>query len=160
MAYSQLFSQRFGYALHTLCYMAKKPAGSLTTAPELVNWMQEFWPTTSETYLVSVIQRLARGGLLRSHRGKLGGYSLSRKPEVMTLRNVMTSLEGVQAVACNLAPGGDCPAHADCGILRRLIDMEEAYLELLEGVSIAELACELGVSDPGAAADQLLPIVT
>ena len=63
MALGQLFSQRFGYAIHALAYMAKKPMDTLTTLPELANWMRSVWPSASEAYLSNVIQRLARGGI-------------------------------------------------------------------------------------------------
>ena len=39
------------------------------TLPELVEWMLTIWPNASETYLSNVVQRMARGKLLRSHRG-------------------------------------------------------------------------------------------
>ncbi len=73
MAGGQLFSQRFGYGVHALAFVAKKPAGELTTLPELAEWMRTIWPSVSETYLSNVVQRMARGRLLRSHRGIAGG---------------------------------------------------------------------------------------
>ncbi len=158
MAYTQLFSQRFGYALHTLSFMAKKPTGELSTAPELAKWMAKFWPTASETYLVNVIQRLVRGGLLVSHRGKLGGYSLARTPENLSLGDVMCALEGTPVTQCNLAPAGECPVHLGCGILQKLRNLEDEYLDSLRGVSIAELACGLGVPVPREETEELLPI--
>ena len=158
MAYTQLFSQRFGYALHTLSYMAKKPLGEFTTAPELAKWMRKFWPTASETYLINVIQRLVRGGLLVSHRGKLGGYSLARTAEEMSLGDVMCALEGIRVTQCNLAPGGECPVRLGCEISQRLRNLEDEYLDSLRGVSIAELACGLGAGVPHHDAEELLPI--
>ena len=50
-----LFSQRFGYAVHALCYTAKKRSGALTTLPELAAWMRTLWPSCSETYLSAVV---------------------------------------------------------------------------------------------------------
>ena len=76
MASGQFFSQRFSYGLHALAYVATKPAGELTTLPELAKWMLTIWPNASDTYLSNVVQRMARGRLLRSHRGIAGGYSL------------------------------------------------------------------------------------
>ena len=148
MAIGQLYSQRTGYAVHALCYMAKKPPGVLTTAPELAAWMKRIWPTTSQTYLSNVIQRLARGGILQSHRGVLGGYSLTRPPEEITLRDVVTLLEGVSPARCGLALGSDCPVQANCGIKKKLWELEESYLQLLGQTSIASLAQEIEILIP------------
>lgn len=35
MAIGQFFSQRFGYGVHALAFIARKPHGELTTLPEL-----------------------------------------------------------------------------------------------------------------------------
>jgi uncharacterized protein YihD (DUF1040 family) len=39
--------------------MAKKPAGKLSTLPEVAEWMRMIWPNSSDTNLSNVIQRLA-----------------------------------------------------------------------------------------------------
>ncbi len=148
MALGQLNSQRSGYAIHALCYMAKKPAGELTTLPELAEWLKTMWPATSETYLSNVIQRLARGGVLRSHRGIAGGYSLARSAKQISLRDVIELLEGVALERCGLSLEGECPIEGFCRIQRKLRRIEEGYLRSLEQLSIAELADDLTVKPP------------
>ena len=142
------FSQRFGYATHALAYMTKKPFGALTSLSELAEWMQSVWPGASETYLSNVIQRLARGGVLQSHRGIAGGYSLGRPPEDITLRDVTEVLEGVSLERCALSLGPRCPKQGGCQIQRTLRRVEEEYLKALEKVSIAEIAAEIAIKLP------------
>ncbi len=102
-----------------------------------------------------------RSGLIRSHRGKAGGYSLARDPAEITVRDVLTHLEGRPVTQCSLAPDGECPVHVGCGMLRRLKALEDTFLEILEGVTIAELAQGLGVEVPAQkAGDDLLPVVS
>ena len=143
MAVGQLFSQRCGYAIHALCFMAKKPPGTLTTLPELAEWLQSIWPSTSETYLSNVIQRLARGGVLRGHRGISGGYSIARSPDETTLRDVVELLEGVSLDRCGLSLEGECPSINVCRMQGTLRQIEKDYLQSLERVSIADLARDL-----------------
>jgi Rrf2 family protein len=140
MAIGQFFSQRFGYGVHALAFIATKSAGELTTLPELAEWMRSVWPSASETYLSNVVQRMARGRLLRSHRGIAGGYSLARAAEDITLRDVVELLEGVDIHRCTLSLGDDCPIERRCQIKRRLSDLEAGYLKSLEKVSVADLA--------------------
>ncbi len=147
MAGGQLFSQRFGYGVHALAFVAKKPAGELTTLPELAEWMRSIWPTVSETYLSNVVQRMARGRLLRSHRGIAGGYSLGRRAADISLRDVVELLEGVglDPKRCGLSLEEKCPVKSRCTIQRRLASVERDFLTSLEKLSIEELANDIVV---------------
>jgi Rrf2 family protein len=145
MAIGQFFSQRFGYGVHALAYIGTKAAGELTTLPELAEWLRAIWPSASETYLSNVVQRMARGRLLRSHRGIAGGYSLARPSGDITLRDVVELLEGVDINRCNLSLGDVCLAEKRCMMQRRLRQLEEGYLKALEGVSVADLAKDIVV---------------
>ena len=148
MAVGQFFSQRFGYAVHALAYVARKPAGELTTLPELADWMRTVWPNVSESYLSNVVQRLARGRLLRSHRGIAGGYSLGRAAIKISLRDLVELLEGVEVNRCGLSLEDVCPVQSRCSIQRKLSKLEEQYLESLEKVTIEELSHDIVVKKP------------
>ena len=147
MAGGQLFTQRTGYGVHALAYMGKKKAGELSTLPEIAEWMKTVWPGVSGSYLSNVIQRLARAGLLRSHRGVSGGYSLARAPEEMTLRDVVEVLEGVDPGRCSLSLDDDCPQVGACSIQRRLRDIGSVYLQSLQQLTVAMLAEDIDL-DP------------
>ena len=99
----------------------------------------------SETYLSNVVQRMARGRLLRSHRGIAGGYSLARPAKEITLRDVVELLEGVDINRCNLSLGDVCMAEKRCTMQRRLRELEVGYLKALESVSVGDLAKEVVV---------------
>lgn len=148
MAVGQFFSQRFSYGLHALAYVATKPHGELTTLPELADWMRTIWPTSSETYLSNVVQRMARGRLLRSHRGVGGGYSLGRAAPKITLRDVAELLEGVDTNRCSLSLEDQCPVMGRCGIQRTLHRLEENYLRSLAEVSIEDLSKQIVTKAP------------
>jgi Rrf2 family protein len=148
MAIGQFFSQRFGYAVHALAYVARKPAGELTTLPELANWMRTIWPNVSESYLSNVVQRLARGRLLRSHRGIAGGYSLGRTSAAISLRDLVELLEGVDQNRCGLSLEDDCPVKSRCSIQRKLRKLEDGYLQSLEEMTIEELSKDIVVALP------------
>ena len=147
MAGGQLFSQRFGYGVHALAYVAKKPAGELTTLPEMAEWMRTIWPSVSETYLSNVVQRLARGRLLRSHRGISGGYSLGRPGSEISLRDVVELLEGVglDPKRCGLSLEETCPIKSKCSIQRRLAVVERNFMQSLESLTIEDLADDVVV---------------
>jgi Rrf2 family protein len=149
MLLGQLFSQRVGYAVHAMCYMARTtPRPGLTTVPELAEWMRQIWPESSETYLANVIRRLVRGGLLISQRGISGGYRFAREPEDITLHDVVAVLEGVSYARCALTPSGTCREQDKCPNYQALCDLQQQYTELLAGITISRLASEMAASIP------------
>lgn len=48
----------------------------------------------SPRYLEQIFQELKKAGLLRSRRGPQGGYNLARKPEEITLGQIVNATEG------------------------------------------------------------------
>ncbi|MDP7017637.1 MAG: Rrf2 family transcriptional regulator [Pirellulaceae bacterium] len=148
MASGQFFSQRFSYGLHALAYIATKPAGELTTLPELAEWLLTIWPNASDTYLSNVVQRLARGKLLRSHRGIAGGYSLGRAANKITVRDVVELLVGIETTRCGLSLEDECPVMGRCSIQRKIANLEEEFLQALSGLTVAELAKDIQATLP------------
>jgi Rrf2 family protein len=143
MALGHFPSQRFGYAVHTLAYMAKKPPGKLSTLPEVAGWIRTLWPSASEMYLSNVMQQMARGGLLRGHRGVTGGYSLAHPSDEITLRDVCEVCENIELERCSLCTKTACTAQGNCSLQNRLREVEEGYLEAMEKVTIASLTQEV-----------------
>ena len=93
----------------------------------------------SPDYVQQLMMRLKVAGLVVSHRGKVGGFSLGRDPETVTISDVLTATEGaislapcVDADACDRAP--TCPT--------RDVWMKAVQLlnDLFEGITVAELA--------------------
>jgi Rrf2 family protein len=148
VASGQFFSQRFSYGLHALAFVATKPAGELTTLPELAEWMLTIWPSASDTYLSNVVQQMARGKLLRSHRGISGGYSLGRPAGKITVRDVVELLEGIETNRCGLSLEDECPVTGRCAIQRKMAKLEEQFLQSLAGLTVAELAKDIRAIGP------------
>jgi len=124
------------------------PRDSLTTVPELSEWMRGTWPGSSETYLANVIRRLVRGGLLVSQRGISGGYSFARAPEDITLHDVVALLEGVSFARCALTPTGKCPVQGDCANYGTLCRLQQQYTDLLASATVADLARDIAAPFP------------
>jgi Rrf2 family protein len=55
-------------------------------------------------YLEQIFQRLRRAGLVTSKRGPGGGYTLSRPPALITLRDVVEAAEGAFADTLRVKP--------------------------------------------------------
>ena len=69
----------------------------------------------SMKYLEQIVNTLTRGGLLKSHRGARGGYTLSRKPSEYSVGDILRLTEGALApVACLEDCENECERAEDC----------------------------------------------
>jgi len=108
--------------------------------------------------LSKVLQKLARGGYLTSEHGTNGGYRLSGDPHAISALDVVKAIDGpIFLTACFTADGEDCEHLDRCNIRDPLRRVHEGILNLLAGLSMAELAADSeshpnGVANGAAAA--------
>ncbi len=95
-----------------------------------------------ETYLAKIFQDLAKAGLVRSHRGARGGFTLARSPNDITLRQIIEAIEGPVALNRCLDPREGCANSATCPVHTALAKAQQSMLSSLEGVTLYALAQE------------------
>ena len=96
------------YAIVLLAHLAR---GERTlTAQDLAGRSHVPLPTVSK-----LCKELSRAGIVVSHRGRHGGYSLARPPETISVAEVVEALEGpISLTECG-SPGGDpCGIESTC----------------------------------------------
>ena len=87
-----------------------------------------------------LLKTLAREGLLESHRGAKGGYSLARSPERITTAEMITALEGpIGLTECTVHPGA-CTQESSCHVREPWQRINQAVRHALEDVTLADLA--------------------
>ena len=92
------------YAIVLLAHLARSER--TLTAQELAGRSRVPLPTVSK-----LCKELSRAGLVVSHRGRHGGYSLARGPEAISVAEIVEALEGPIALTECSKPG-----KIDCGI--------------------------------------------
>jgi FeS assembly SUF system regulator len=105
-------------------------------APELAAEARLPLPMVSK-----ILKLLARDGLLVSHRGVKGGYSLARTPEEISVASIIASLEGPIAITecVDTVNVGACSHEALCQVRGNWQRINDALLQALEGISLAEM---------------------
>ena len=89
-----------------------------------------------EPYLDQLLTTLRKAGFIRSVRGPQGGHALVKAPDEIRLSDVIRSLEGSLSPVSHLHDEGyQCRAAHDVWH-----QVEEATIEILDGVTIADLA--------------------
>jgi Rrf2 family protein len=94
----------------------------------------------SEKYLSKLVIPLRGAGILKSERGSRGGYVLARKPESISLREIVETLEGgISLIDCT-DDIASCSRSADCSARSVWAGLEKAVRDYCEAVSLADIA--------------------
>ena len=93
----------------------------------------------SMKYMEAIAALLNRGKLIRSTRGKIGGYTLSRPAEQISVQEVMEITEGSLApVACMDGPS-PCARAGTCLTLPMWQQLDRIIAQYLSDISIQAL---------------------
>ena len=130
-----MLSQTVEYALRAAVYLADQAPAARTT--------EQIAAATRvpQAYLSKVLQSLARGGVVTSQRGMRGGFLLSRKPEELTILEVVTAVDPIRRIR-------ECPlgfaAHGVnlCPLHRRLDDALASVEKAFHDSTLAEVLAE------------------
>lgn len=105
-----MFSQTVEYALRAIVHLASNAPKACTT--------EDIARATRvpQAYLAKVLQNLVQAGLVRSQRGVGGGIALVKKPEDLTILEVVNAVDPIiriQTCPLELAAHGVnlCPLH-------------------------------------------------
>ena len=85
-----LYSKPCEYAIRALTHVALTPKNSEVRGAEIARLEHLPGPV-----LAKILQELVRKGLLRSRRGPGGGFRLARRAELITLRDVVAAVDGL-----------------------------------------------------------------
>ena len=109
-------------------------AASSCSARELSRQVEVPLPMVSK-----VLKSLTRAGVLDSQRGAHGGYSLARRPEELTVADIIAALEGPLALTeCSAGPAV-CDLEASCAVRSPLLVINQIVRNSLAGITLADL---------------------
>ena len=129
-------SQRGLYALKALIHLAERWDAGLVSTHEIAD--REGIP---EKFLEAILLALKNARIVKSRRGREGGYELRRPPAEIVVGDVVRLLDGP------LAPFGDAvelarlvrtePRHA--GLFDLFLDVRNAAAAILDNTTLADL---------------------
>jgi Rrf2 family protein len=127
-------SAKSDYAIRALAELAANDATAAVKAEEVAGAQQ-----IPVNFLLGILRELRNAKLVRSVRGRDGGYVLSRPPEEITLADVIRAVDGPLANVRDHSPAalryeGSAEALRDVWLAVR-----GSLREVLEGVTVADL---------------------
>lgn len=136
-----MISQSVEYALRAVVYLADQSPEARTTSQVAKA------TKVPAAYLSKVLQMLRRSGVVQSQRGAGGGVSLVKKPDELSILEVVNAVEPIQRIkTCPLGLASHgvrlCPLHKRLD--NALALMEDAFRE----TTLAEVLAEPSESIP------------
>ena len=94
----------------------------------------------SRNHLVKVVHNLARGGFIKSYRGKGGGIELAREPAKINIGDVVRYTEGEpKPVECFDVERNRCVIANACGLAEVIGEACDSFFATLDRYTLAEL---------------------
>lgn len=123
------------YGLVLMTYIGRREGKVLHTARGLA--LESKLPVSTVSKLLKALQQ---GGLLISHRGMKGGYSLARPVETISVAEVIAALEGPIALTeCSTDILGLCELERCCPIKTNQRIISQVVRGALEHVMVSDL---------------------
>jgi Rrf2 family protein len=132
---TMIYSKPCEYAIRALTYLAGAPDEQPAQAKDLARAENIPAPV-----LAKILQELARRGLLHSRRGPGGGFSLARRPELITLRDVVAVIDGLEHFQHCVAGLEQCNEEAPCPLHHNWRGVRAQILHDLETTTLAQMA--------------------
>ena len=123
------------YAIVLLSQLARSSDQSLHSARDLAAAAHIPVPTVNK-----LLKKLSHAGLLVSHRGANGGYSLARKATEISVGQVLVAMEGPVALTeCGIEATGICVLESSCPVRSSWQNINRAIRRALEGLSLSDM---------------------
>lgn len=125
------------YALRVLVYAAVRPRDRCLTGD-----VSEAFGI-SRHHVVKVVNTLQHLGYVNTMRGRAGGFELARPPAQIRVGDVVRRVEGTMTlVECFDRQTNTCPLARACGLKGVLNQAFDAFLDVLDRHTLADLLAE------------------
>ena len=148
-----LLSRKADYAMLIVSYLHHKPEGGNARAIA-----ERFG--LSRPFVANILKELCHRSYVVSHRGVKGGYALKESARAVTLADFLASIdEGFRLTLCNHTadPTDVCSLEASCPVKGPLSDIHRRIVDVLRGVTLADVVAPPPISPAPAAG--LLPLL-
>lgn len=128
-------NRKVEYALMVLKLMKEKDVADLTTAREVCDRFETPFDTTAK-----VMQLMNTSGILHSHKGVKGGYTLARDLSQISYMELVELIEGKSFMMdCHEGP---CDLLHKCNISQPIKRLNDYLINIFNALSLNELLSE------------------
>lgn len=128
------------YAIRAMTYIAGQADPDSPVSAADVAAAEEIPPF----YMAKVLQDLGRAGILKSLRGRGGGFTLTKPADKIPIMDVLDAVEDTQRIKHDCVLGLDeCNDSVSCPMHRTWKRFRESLLKRLNDMTVSDLVVEL-----------------
>ena len=128
------FTKAEEYGIMGVLYLAETDRGRVTPLSEISEAKD-----IPEKFLAKIFQSLSRTGIVRSHRGVRGGFTLSKDPSEITIMEVLEAIQGPYHLMKCIKDPVVCSCSDFCALRELVIIAEVKMMEVFENHNLADL---------------------
>ena len=125
--------RRADYSLRAVLHLARHDDGAYRPARAIAEAM-----AVPGTWLPQLLSALGEAGIVESVTGRTGGHRLARRPDTITLLDVVDAVEPERAPTCVLR-GGPCAWEGRCAFHEPWAAAKQALLDRLAETTFADV---------------------
>ena len=129
----KLITRDTDYAIRALNYIVCNE-GRVVSITELVRELE-----TPKPFLRKILQLLGINGILKSYKGKNGGFVLAREPDKIFLVELMQIFQGPFRISECTFKKKSCPNQLDCILKIEIDSIEKMVLEKISAITLKSL---------------------
>jgi len=123
------------YATRAVLYLARTPKDKLIATNEIAKRQN-----IPSSFLAKIISQLSIAGLLHTSRGARGGVKLARKPQNITLLEVIEAIDGPIRLNVCVENESDCSFEKNCPLQLVWCDAQQKLVTKLKNTNFEQLS--------------------
>lgn len=125
------------HAVRAVVALARLPHGQYAGAARIAQEID-----APQNYLGKLLKSLAEEGVVESQKGLGGGFRLARDPRKISLLDIVEPIEHLSRWSGCILGHPECSEVHPCAIHHRWKTVRDAYLNMLQRTSVADLVAK------------------
>lgn len=129
----KLITRDADYAIRAVTEVARK-GENIVTVNELIKELK-----VPKPFLRKLMQVLNREGVIKSYKGRAGGFKLVKSPKKVSVLDLVEIFQGKFQLSQCMTGKRPCPNRMVCKLRKKLSSLERATKKELQGITIGYL---------------------
>lgn len=131
-----LITRKTDYAIRCVLYLSEKKGG-LANVDEISKSM-----LIPKSFLAKILQKLEKAGIVKSSKGRKGGFSLVKEPKGVSLMEVIETMQGPLSINVCAIDKRKCSLSNICSVHPVWVKIRKEIEEKLVKINFEELSRE------------------